>query len=76
MDVAWVDRASVQEVLGCSQTEAWRILRKLGAEPGPGGALVLARERCFSSGCGRIWRIPKSASNSGGGSASRWLWMR
>ena len=37
-------RALVQEALGCSQTEAWRILRKLGAEPGPGGALVLARE--------------------------------
>jgi hypothetical protein len=38
-----VDRALVQEVLGCSQTGAWRILRRLGAEPGPGGALVLAR---------------------------------
>lgn len=34
----------LQETLGCSQTEAWRILKKLGAEPGPGGALVLARE--------------------------------
>jgi hypothetical protein len=39
-----VDRAMLQEALGCSQTEAWRILKKLGAEPGPGGALVLARE--------------------------------
>ena len=44
IDVSWVDRALLQEVLGCSQTEAWRILKKLGAEPGPGGALVLARE--------------------------------
>jgi hypothetical protein len=44
LDVPWVDRALVQDALGCSQTEAWRILKKLGAEPGPGGALVLARE--------------------------------
>lgn len=44
LDVPWVDRACLQEALGCSQTEAWRILRKLGAGPGPGGALVLARE--------------------------------
>ena len=43
LEVAWVDRALVQEVAGCSQTEAWRILRRLGAEPGPGGALVLAK---------------------------------
>ena len=34
----------MQELLGTSQTEAWRILRRLGAEPGPGGALVLPRE--------------------------------
>ena len=40
----WVDRALVQETLGCSQTEAWRILKRLGATPGPGGALVLPRE--------------------------------
>jgi hypothetical protein len=44
MDVAWVDRASLQDTLGCSQTEAWRILKRLGAEPGPGGALVLAKD--------------------------------
>jgi hypothetical protein len=40
----WVDRAMLQETLGCSQTEAWRILKRLGAEPGPGGALVLSKE--------------------------------
>ena len=43
LDVAWVDRALLQDVSGCSQTEAWRILKRLGAEPGPGGALVLDR---------------------------------
>jgi hypothetical protein len=43
LDVVWVDRATLQETLGCSQTEAWRILKRLGAEPGPGGALVLAK---------------------------------
>jgi hypothetical protein len=44
LDAAWVDRAMLQEILGCSQTEAWRILKRLGAEPGPGGALVLAKD--------------------------------
>ena len=44
LEVPWVDRALLQEVLGCSQTEAWRVLTRLGGEPGPGGALVLARE--------------------------------
>jgi hypothetical protein len=38
------DRRAIQELLGTSQTEAWRILRRLGAEPGPGGALMLPRE--------------------------------
>jgi hypothetical protein len=44
LDSVWVDRATLQEALDCSQTEAWRILKKLGAEPGPGGALVLPKE--------------------------------
>jgi hypothetical protein len=43
LDIPFVDRATLQEVLGCSTTEAWRILRKLGAAPGPGGALVLSK---------------------------------
>ena len=38
------DRRGLQELLGTSQTEAWRILKRLGAEPGPGGALMLSRE--------------------------------
>jgi hypothetical protein len=44
LEVVWVDRATLQESLGCSQTEAWRILKRLGAEAGPGGALVLAKD--------------------------------
>jgi hypothetical protein len=44
LEVQWVDRALLQETLGCSQTEAWRILKRLGAEPGPGSALVLAKD--------------------------------
>ena len=43
LDRDWVDRALLQETLGCSHTEAWRILKRLGAEPGPGGALVLLK---------------------------------
>jgi hypothetical protein len=38
------DRRSLQELLGTTQTEAWRILKRLGAEAGPGGALMLSRE--------------------------------
>ncbi len=40
----WVDRATLQETLDCSPSEAWRILKRLGAEPGPGGVLVLSKE--------------------------------
>ncbi len=39
----WVDRKSLEELLGVSTTVAWRILRRSGAEEGPGGALVLPR---------------------------------
>jgi hypothetical protein len=42
--VTWVDRATLQEALDCSGTEAWRILKRLGATPGPGGALVLPKD--------------------------------
>ena len=44
LDLTWVDRATLEETLGCSQTEAWRILKRLSAGPGPGGALVLEKK--------------------------------
>jgi hypothetical protein len=41
----WVDRRTLEEVLGVSKTVAWRIMRRCGAEDGPGNALVCGRER-------------------------------
>src|SRR5215207_10454027 len=40
----WVDRRAVEEALGVSKWTAWRILKRCGAEDGPGGSLVCRRE--------------------------------
>src|SRR5579883_1963336 len=40
----WIDRRTLEEVLGVSKWTAWRILRQCGAEPGPGGVLMCRRE--------------------------------
>jgi len=40
----WIDRRDVEEVLGVSTTVAWRILRRCGAQEGPGGALISKRD--------------------------------
>ncbi len=39
----WVDRRTVEEALGVSKWTAWRILKRCGAEDGPGGSLVCRR---------------------------------
>ena len=39
----WIDRRTVEEVLGVSKTGAWRILRLCGAQDGPGNTLVCRR---------------------------------
>jgi hypothetical protein len=41
---AWIDRRTLQEVLGVSKTVAWRILRQCGASQGPGNTLVCPRQ--------------------------------
>lgn len=41
----WVDRRTVQTLLGVSVTGAWRILTAAGAESGPGRALVIDRHQ-------------------------------
>jgi hypothetical protein len=38
----WIDRKTVQEIVGVSKTVAWRILRRLGSV-GPGGALMCSK---------------------------------
>ena len=44
MELDWIDRRQLEEVLGVSKTVAWRLLRLCGVQPGPGGALVVRRE--------------------------------
>jgi len=39
----WVDRRTLEEVLGISKTVAWRLLRQSGAVDGPGNTLVCRR---------------------------------
>jgi hypothetical protein len=43
LPVDWVDRRSLEEALGVSKWTAWRILKRCGAEDGPGGSLVCQR---------------------------------
>ena len=39
----WIDRRTLEEVLGVGKSTAWRILKRCGAQDGPGGALVCKR---------------------------------
>lgn len=45
----WIDRRTLQEVLGVSKTVAWRILRQCGASPGPGNTLICPREELLAA---------------------------
>ncbi len=44
----WVDRRTLEEALGVSKWTAWRILKRCGAQDGPGGSLVCRREDLIS----------------------------
>jgi hypothetical protein len=39
----WIDRRTVEEILGVSKTVAWRIMRRCGAQDGPGNTLICLR---------------------------------
>jgi|SRR5579871_949570 len=39
-----VDRKTLEEALGVGKWTAWRIMKRCGASPGPGGALVCRRD--------------------------------
>lgn len=43
-NVPWVDRRMIEELLGVSKAVAWRVMRRCGAQDGPGGALVCSRD--------------------------------
>jgi hypothetical protein len=45
----WIDRRTAEETLGVSKTVAWRILRRCGAEAGPGNTLVCRRENLIAA---------------------------
>jgi hypothetical protein len=45
----WIDRRTLEETLGVSKTVAWRILRRCGAEAGPGNTLVCRRETLIAA---------------------------
>jgi hypothetical protein len=40
----WVDRRAIEELVGVSKAGAWRLMRRCGAEEGPGHALVCRRD--------------------------------
>lgn len=43
LSTEWIDRRTLEDVLGVSKTVAWRILRRCGAQDGPGNTLVCRR---------------------------------
>lgn len=45
----WVDRSTVEEVLGVSKTVAWRILKRCGAIDGPGNTLICPRNELVNA---------------------------
>src|SRR5215831_12245722 len=48
LSVDWVDRRLLGEILGVSKWTAWRLLKRCGAEDGPGGSLVCRREELIA----------------------------
>jgi hypothetical protein len=44
LDSELVDRRTVEELLGVSKTVAWRIMRRCGAQEGPGNTLICLRK--------------------------------
>lgn len=44
MPSEWIDRRTLEEALGVSKWTAWRVMKRCGAEAGPGGSLVCRRE--------------------------------
>jgi hypothetical protein len=44
LETDWVDRKTLQEILGVSKTVAWRVLKRCGASDGPGNTLMCRRD--------------------------------
>jgi len=46
---AWIDRRTLQTVLGVSKTVAWRLLCSCGASQGPGNTLICPRQELVAA---------------------------
>jgi hypothetical protein len=49
LDCDWIDRSTLEEVMGVSKTVAWRILRRCGAVDGPGNTLICRRDELVAA---------------------------
>ena len=49
LQTEWIDRRTLEEILGVSKTVAWRVLRRCGATEGPGNTLVCRRDSLLQS---------------------------
>ena len=49
LSCAWIDRQTLQDILGVSKTVAWRVLRQCGASQGPGNTLICERQQLVAA---------------------------
>ena len=49
LPAAWIDRHTLQQILGVSKTVAWRILGQCGASQGPGNTLICERRELVAA---------------------------
>lgn len=45
LEIDWIDRRTLGEILAVSKWTAWRLLKACGASEGPGGALAIRRAK-------------------------------
>jgi hypothetical protein len=43
LEMEWIDRRALEEILAVSKWTAWRLMKACGASEGPGGALAMRR---------------------------------
>jgi hypothetical protein len=69
----WIDRRTLQDILGVSKWTAWRILKRCGAQDGPGSSLVCRRAALISKLKAFREGIPVSAEISRRDRVERYL---
>ena len=53
LEIEWIDRRTLEEILAVSKWTAWRLMKACGASEGPGGALAIGRAELI----GRLERL-------------------